>query len=154
MKPFFDLKTFFKEELVKLQTIKKVTKKINLNGKIEEKTFETLNYEEELSIFINSDINKNAWFDKYTIDSTFNIQKELVSISYSAKDEDLKTKKIDINFSNKQPTEIIITNISSNPIANADQLLHYTANKGYRIDNVQHQILSEQKKMSIEVFFK
>ncbi len=152
-KPFFDLKAFFSNEIMKLKTIKKVKKVISFNGKVEENNFDILNYKEELSVFINSDINKNAWIDKYTIDSTFNAQKELNKLQYSANKESLKTQKIEINFLNKQPSEIIITNISSNPIAIANQVLRYTPNKGYRIDNTQQQILSEEKTMRIEVFF-
>jgi hypothetical protein len=72
---FFDLKGYFKTEIERLKTdVKKVKKTVTLNGKSEEKILENLNFEEELTPFIASDINRPAWSDYYMV-KTIRFQK-------------------------------------------------------------------------------
>ena len=65
LKPFFDVRGYFKAEIERLKDVKKVKKTVEVNGKREEKIVEITNWNEELAPFISSDINRPAWLDKY-----------------------------------------------------------------------------------------
>ena len=79
---FFDLKAFFQKEKVRLKKLNAFKKTVSINGVSEEKALTTLDFDNELSIFIASDINRPAWSDKYKVDSLFTAQKlSLIHIS-------------------------------------------------------------------------
>jgi len=64
---FFDLKDFFQKEITSLEKINSFKKTVSINGVSEEKELAKLNLDNELSIFIASDINRPAWSDKYKV---------------------------------------------------------------------------------------
>ena len=91
---FFDLKGYFKIEIERLKKdVKQVKKTVTVNGKSEEKTLDSLNFEEELAPFIASDINRPAWSDYYlTKSAPFGNHGE-ISEYYALKDH-LKTRSV------------------------------------------------------------
>jgi len=145
---FFDLKEYFKlqqKELIKVQAFRKT---IRLDKQIEEKTLTDLNVVEELAIFSNSDINKNAWFDKYTIDSILQ-KNQLVALHYNAIDKKLKTKKLSIYFTEASVDSIHILNQANNIVVNSSQTLKYIPSKGYHIFS--NQMLTSQPEHALTV---
>ena len=61
-KAFFDLPTFFEEEINSLQQqVTALEKTATINGKTEKLRLEAYDLAEELTIFINSNINKSTW---------------------------------------------------------------------------------------------
>ncbi|MEK7254564.1 MAG: hypothetical protein AAB316_07460, partial [Bacteroidota bacterium] len=95
--PFFDLKGYFNQEVQRLANIRSIKKTAVVDGQKEEKMLDTLNFEQELKIFSDNDINRPAWSGKYQMDSIFNENKELVKLNYTASDESLKTQKMEID---------------------------------------------------------
>ena len=150
---FFDLNAFFQKEKERLGKFTSFKKTVTINGVSEEKTLETLNFDNELSIFIASDINRPAWSDKYKVDSLFTPQKELSQITYHVLDETLKTKKIAIDFQNNAVTNIAIEKATNNAVAQSKQILSYSVDKGYSIQSEQALSLSDTKTILVQVDF-
>lgn len=150
---FFNLKDFFQKEITRLESINSFKKTVQINELQEEKTIQNLNLEEELSVFIASDINKPAWSDKYKIDSIFANQNQLKQINYSALRPNLKTKKISIDFSNNVVSNIIIEKSIDNAIAQSKQILTYTVAEGFSIQSKQTLRLSDPKDILVKVEF-
>lgn len=152
--PFFDLQGFFNTEISQLQEKNpSVRKKVTINGKSEEKQLEDLDFQQELKVFSNSDINKIAWFDKYKIDSTLQREK-LQSISYTALDEELKIRKIELKFTDTEKIEQIeIQSKTESFVANASQHLIYQPSKGYSIHSVQGMQLGDEQDIKVEIQF-
>lgn len=146
---FFDLKGFFQKESARLEKINSFNKTVTINGVIEEKKLDQLDFEAELSIFIASDINRPAWSDKYKIDSVYN--KQNLILTYNTLDESLKTKKITISFEDKAVTKIAIEKAIDNAVAQSKQLLTYQVDKGYAIQSEQTLSLSEIQTILVEV---
>ncbi len=148
---FFDLKTFFQKEKVRLEKLNAFKKTVSINGVSEEKALATLDFDNELSIFIASDINRPAWSDKYKVDSLFTAQKELHQIIYTVQDESLKIKKLIIGFQNNRVSTIDIEKATDNAVAQSKQALSYKVGKGYSIQSEQALSLSDTKTILVQV---
>ena len=150
---FFDLKGFFQKEKARLEKINAFKKIVSINGVSEEKMLDKLDFENELSIFIASDINRPAWSDKYKIDSTFTATSQLQKITYTALDNSLKTKMLTVDFQNNQASKIAIEKSTDNTIAQSKQSLSYHIDKGYTIQSEQTLSLSTAKTIIVNVTF-
>ena len=150
---FFDLKKFFNQEISQLSNVKQFKKTISINGIEESQELTGLNLEEELAIFINSDINRPAWSDKYRVDSIFNEKKELVQLEYHSLDKKLKTQKLNVRYQDNSVISIEIIKNLDNAVAKSNQVLTYFAQKGYRIHSRQALSFSETKELHIEVVY-
>lgn len=149
---FFDLQKFFNDEISNLSKIKSVKKSVEINGVVEELIKDSLNFEEELSVFLTSDINRIAWSDKYRVDSlTKNSQ--LQSITYSALDEKLKTQLLIINYKNNKVDQVSIKNVRSSLVSNSDQELEYRVGKGYNIISRQNTTMTDERLLKVAVEF-
>lgn len=150
---FFDLKAYFTEEANRLQAAQiKIRKKVNLNGQVEEQEMNEINYQEEFLPFINSDINKAAWLDKYRVDSSL-VDGKLQRLLYKATDKKLRTREISIQFEKSKVAGVHILNSGDNAIAETQQELIYLANQGYQIKSQQDMTLSKPRALEIEVIF-
>ncbi len=150
---FFDLKGFFQKEKARLEKINSFKKIVSIDGVSEEKTLATLDFENELSIFIASDINRPAWSDKYKVDSTFTKKSQLTKLTYTALDNSLKTKSLIIDFQNDTASKIAIEKSTDNTIAQSKQLLTYNTGKGYTIQSEQTLSLSSTKTIRVNVTY-
>lgn len=151
---FFDLKGYFEKEIERLEQQQvTISKKITLDGQVEQQRLDSINFSEELSVFTKSAINRPAWLDQYRVDSTFQEDK-LISIHYEALAEDLKTRHLDIDFDGQGNVQHIkIDNLLKAIIATTQQRLSYTPADGYSIYNKQEVTLSESQEMKIAVTF-
>jgi ketopantoate reductase len=151
--PFYDLKTYFKNEIDRLnQSNLQVEKVVKINEESEVQQLNDINYEQELKLFTNSDINRMAWFDKYKIDSIFE-DRQLKALHYTALDEDLKTKSVQINFSKQEIDQVLIENSTESFIASSMQSLAYQPKSGYQIITSQKTKLGKKQAVSIAVAF-
>ena len=154
-KPYFDLKGYFEQQISQLKTSQpKAVKKVSIGAKTEEITTDTLDYAQELRIFTDSDINKPAWLDKYTIDSVKNTGGNLQAISYKANTDDLKVRLIEVNFSQDTITRIYIVNRLNTAVADADQELVFMPGKGYKLGARQKVAYADAKNIGVEVNWK
>ena len=151
-KAFFDLKAYFEQELIELSKQSFVTKVVELNGVQEKKVIEYYDFSNEVSLFINSDINKIAWLDKYTVDSVFNSStQQLNQLIYTALDEQLRTRQLSISFENDIVDAINIENLTSSILVEAHQLLTYRPNKQILIDNHQKLLFFDDRDFKIQI---
>lgn len=151
--PFFDLKAFFNREIERLQNEQpRVRKTVGIDGKKETQILDSLNYVEDLNIFLQADINRSAWWDKYAVDSTL-AEGKLQSIRYAAKTEDLKTRSLIIDFSGDQVRQVEIENRTDGPTARLNQHLVYKPAWGYHIQSSQKVTFSRPQEMTIDVVF-
>lgn len=149
---FFDLKTFFNQESERLKNIDEVKKKAIVDGKEEIKIVEGFKFMEELALFIDSDINRIAWLDRYEVDSIFSAD-VLSEIVYKAKDDKLKTNVLSIQFKNKAVNQIKIIRKTSSIAAKLEQELIYQPNQGYSIKSSQKTSLSDPHILALDVQF-
>jgi len=131
-KTYFDLKGYFTVTASNLGAHNKpVFKTVIHNGNIESKKVIIANWEQELSLFTSSDINKPAWKDSYEVQNTPN------AIFYRTKDDDLDTKEITINKSGDKIKWIIIINHTKNPLYETKEKLTFIPDSMYRIEKTQ-----------------
>jgi hypothetical protein len=151
---FFNLDSYFTEEIQRLEKDEVAVKKVlSINGLSEEVPTDTLNFSKELSIFKKSDINRVAWIDKYKSDTTRTADGVLNRIIYSAIRKDLRTRKIVIDFDEGQPSKIVIRNATDSPALKASQMLVYTPDGGFTIEQEQKVRAMEKKFLKVEVSY-
>ncbi|MEO0339534.1 MAG: hypothetical protein AAF242_09995 [Bacteroidota bacterium] len=151
---FFDLESYFTTEIARLKAQKSGAEKIlEINGETETLKVDSLNLEKELAIFKQSDINKTSWADKYNGDTTI-VGGKIQQITYTALEEDLKTKKIIIEFANDKVEDISIENEVDSPVLKSKQQLHYQPNQGYSIAQTQKIRLMKENDLKVKVVFR
>jgi len=148
---FFDLKTYFQQESESLTAKKpQLRKRLEIDGRIEEQTLDSVDFNEELRLFAEADINRPAWLDKYAVDSL--LQNDRLSrLTYRALEADLKTRELQIDFLDGKVNEIHIQKKFDTAIANTDQKLAYFPGKGYSIENRQKTVLQDPQVFRVEV---
>lgn len=130
---YFSLNTYFSDEIDRLTKEQPdLEKTVNINGSSESKATNTVNWKHELELFAQADINKAAWTNSYTVDST---ERKVV---YTSKEPDLKTKQIIIQHkADKTVLGIEIHNEESNWIYRSVEKLTYYPDSLYSIDKIQ-----------------
>ena len=153
-KIFFDLPSFFQSEIELMQKeVLALDKTSIVNGQKETKRLEDIDLTEELSIFVNADINKATWQDQYQVDSLRLEDKSLKAIHYTALNDNLKTKKMRIAYDRGEVQEIEIWKGIDNMAIQSTQILKYFPQKGYFITNEQAIVLADAQKVEIQVDF-
>lgn len=151
---FFDLKAYFEQEVQRLSQSKpQVFKKVTINGAEEQQNLEQIDFQQELQVFAQSDINRPNWLEKYHADTTF-FNGHPSRILYKAMEEKLRTRLIDIEFEQNTVSKITIQNGGKSIVAGSQQELIYLPQSGYLIKSHQTTALSKDKDLSIEVRFR
>jgi hypothetical protein len=151
---YFDVKGYFQQELKRLASVSGVTKTTEVNGVREERVIAALDFEKELTVFLNADINKPAWSDKYSIDSLFNGGSQLTGLVYTALDDQLQVKKISVDFIDGAVHKIAILRAMQSSVAESRQQLSYEPDTGYRIESYQRiPFLSQENTFLVTVRF-
>lgn len=150
---FFDLKAYFQQEAKTLSAQQpEVIKRLEIDGKTEEQQPKNLDFNDELRLFTDADINRPAWLDKYSVDSLLD-NGHLKRLSYKALEEDLKTRELQIDFQNDKVSEIHILKKFDTAIASTEQKLDYYPGKGYSINNRQKTVMQDPQLFKVEVLF-
>lgn len=133
---FFDIKGFFEADSARLTKENPlITKTVTHNKIPETQKVHISNWGTELSLFIQSDINKPAWRNSYEVKATGNIT------IYRAKEPSLKTREVVIKKENDQLKWIMIINHTKNILYENTEKLSYFPDSLYLI----------QKKQSVRV---
>jgi hypothetical protein len=121
---YFDLQGFFRADSARLARLNPlILKTVKHNGVSESRKLHIVNWGTELSLFSQSDINKPAWKDSYSITADSNI------IIYRALDSTLKTREILIKKSNGKVKYIMIENAVEKDLYKKKILLYKTLEK-------------------------
>lgn len=149
--PFFDLEAYIEAQISSLnQKQPKVRKTILVKGQRETQQFDSLDYRTELKTFLNSDINRKAWVDKYKADSTFE-GSQLKQVTYTATGADLKTRLLRVKYDQGEVSDIYIENRTNSIVADVRQDLYFQPGQGYRLVTTQETVLSEEQEIEAEV---
>ena len=152
VKYFFDLKGYFDEQInINNEKYKTPTKTVSVDGKAQKKQLKKINWEKELSVFASADINKSSWQDKYRIDTMATIN--AVNVAYTALDDKLKTRLINVKLNNDVVEFISIDQLSDNMIYNSKKTLTYSPNEGYTLENRQKARFLQEHLYEINVDF-
>jgi hypothetical protein len=151
---FFSMIDFMEEEKKWMVNDKiSLTKILSLNGETDTLYIVEPNFASELDVFIKSDINRPSLSDKYSVDSIFNLGK-LFKIIYTAKDEEVNTRKLSIQFDSQNKVGLIdIRLFNGSPITKNVQHLIYRPNIGYKIKDEQY-FMGNKDVIMVKGFFK
>lgn len=150
---FFDVEGYFESEMERLNSLQPtVSKTAAINEKRETKTLEKVDFGKELKPFADSDINRLSWQEKYSTQRD-TLDSGQIVLTHEALDESLRVRKIEVYQTKDVVTQVVIRKKMRNALAGSEQLLSYNPQSGYSIVNDQALMLSEGKKMAIEVSF-
>ena len=153
VKPFFDLKLYFDSEVQRLHSFGKARKIVLADGKHEEMMVDNVQFERELDVFSGSDINRPSWSDKYMVDSLFDEKMELAQLVFNANDNNLKTRKVTVDYERTAVAKVSIENNTSSFIATSSQVLTYRPTIGYSIESHQKVATRGGQVFKVEVKF-
>ena len=152
-KTFFDVKGYFNNEAQRLSSKGKARKIVATDGKQEERIIDCTDLAKELALFAEADINRPAWSDKYVADTVYSEQHELLHMQIVAVDETMKTARIEIDYSNREISRILIENKSFSSMAYSSQFLVYEPKVGYSIESYQKFSMRDDQKFQVIVRF-
>lgn len=145
---YFDLKTYFAKTATKLNIEKLLVKKmVSKNELSEYKKIRIKDWNTELALFIDADINKPAWKDSYRKDLS------ATKMMFTAKEADLKTQKIEINFKNGLPVKFKIISKTDNLLFHSTEELEFYPDSLYSIKKHQKVLLIGENNYLIKGFF-
>jgi hypothetical protein len=147
---YVDLKGFVTEEVSRLGKSKtKVNKTVSRNGSSESKESISPDWDTELSLFSESDINKPAWSNSYVVSENNN------STSYTATDSKLRTRSILIRKNRDGGiAQLSIVNSTKNYLYSSSEELLYIPDSLYQIIKKQDVLLLGNNSYKISGFFK
>lgn len=148
---FFDLKAYFQEQMKWNERYTAIEKTVSADSKAQTETLDYIDWEKELNAFALADINKTAWQDKYRIDTMATIN--ATNVIYTALNDDLKTRLINIQFDQDTVKYISIEQLSNNMIYNSQKTLTYTPKVGYTLENRQKARFLKEHLYEINVKF-
>lgn len=127
-KAFFDIKGFFEADSARLTKENPLVTKTVIHNKVSEtQKVHISDWGTELSLFIQSDINKPAWRDSYEVSTSDNITR------YKAKDPSLKTQVVLLKMENGKLKWIMIANHTKNILYENSEKLSYFPDSLYVI---------------------
>jgi len=118
---YFDISGYFKREATRLKKINpEIVKVVSVNGTAEQRKLRITDWDKELAIFSNADINKASW------KGSFKIEKAEYTESYTSNNKRISVKKVLVYKDNSKvkKLEIIITN-KNILYSSGDTLLYY-----------------------------
>lgn len=131
VKPYFDVESFVKKQIDLLSKKNAViSKEVVLNGQTETKTIENINWEKELQLFLEVDINKPVLVGSYEI------IKEQDKTIYKAKEETLKIQQIIIQKSGENIKNLEIFVKEENALFHFSKKLTMVMNASNTIEQI------------------
>ncbi|WP_026898657.1 hypothetical protein [Daejeonella oryzae] len=134
---YFEVKEFFEKEVKRLQKSNPVvTKIVSRNNVSQTKDIRDINWENELSLFIESDINKPAWNDSYKI------RVDGLNTLYTATDTSLRTRELRIRKDKDGfIKQVEIQNKTINRLYQSTEKLIYFPDSLYQIHKTQNVLI-------------
>ena len=137
---YFNVKGYFAKEAERLKLLNpEIDKTVMVNQEQEQKKLKIADWQKELSIFSDADINKSAW------QGLFKISKGKDAETYLSNDEKVPVKSLRINYKNGKiyGIEILISN--ANSLYTSNDTLSYFPDSLYQVKKTQHITLLKQK---------
>ncbi|HTD99956.1 MAG TPA: hypothetical protein VK668_11765 [Mucilaginibacter sp.] len=129
---YFDLKGYFRADSIRLSKMNPLVNKTVVHNKASEtKKVHIPDWGTELSLFTESDINKPAWKESYSVQSSGDF------LIYKAKDPALKTRDIIIKRNGDKIKWILVFNHTKNVLYETQEKLSYFPDSLYIIQKAQ-----------------
>jgi len=136
-KPYFDLTSFFTEQINLLQKDSQVVMKTSaINAQTDEHQMNWTDWKREFALFLASDINKASLIGKYAVDTLHNLTGKDsgdMKIQYLALDSSLHTRLLEVTLNRNEVKEIHIINKTSSFLSSSSENLFYIPMKAYMI---------------------
>lgn len=141
---YFDVKGYFAKEISHLQKLKPVViKSVSINGAIEKKSLVIKDWNKELSVFVDADINKTSWKGSFAT-----LKNDLQEI-YTSSSKKIPVKKILIVKEDNRIKKIEIFIANKNILYTSNDTLTYYPDSLYQIKKQQKIRLLSAKKYTI-----
>ncbi len=122
---YFSLQEFFETEAVRLASASvRVDKTIGSNDSSQLIPNYKPDWKKEFSALARCDINKPAWGNSYSIDTSWVGEREY-AVRYAAKDKNLTVRNIVIHFSDSEFRSMEIEKLNDNYVYTSSQFLAY-----------------------------
>ncbi len=144
-----DVPAFFKQEVERLQREKPlVLKTVTKDDLSEKKELQIENWANELASFQTIDLNKPAYADVLTKDSTAN------TLIYSSTDPEIDLSYVEIQFNKAhKPVNWIIKRTIKNSLYQTEEVLKYYSDSAYSIEKEQSVLILGDKRYGVEANF-
>jgi len=129
---YYDLPKFFKAQIDNLKDKDQwVRKHVTKDGHSHIIERGDVDWNEELGVFLDSDINRPAWRGEFKVD-TINLEREYV-ITYKTGNEQIPVKNVvvTIDKQTKQCLKLTVDRRTENFLYKSDQSLYFTTGEGY-----------------------
>jgi len=141
---YFDLKGYFTSDTARLNKQHQlVVKTVKHNGVGETQKVKIENWGQELDMFLSADINRPAWKDSYTVQTSDGIT------SYRAKEPDLKVREILIKRDGEKIKWFFIYTFTKNILYQTSEELSYYPDSMYVIKKDQRVRLMGRNRYTI-----
>jgi hypothetical protein len=135
--PFFDLSGYISQEVERLEAARtKVEKTITLNGVVETKQLDDINFSNDLRLFREADINKPAWVEKYTSEEQTLSGSHTIT-TYTAQDSNLIVRRLMVEEDVGVTTRSVIDRKTGTVRSDGIHHLIYEPVKGYSVTTKQ-----------------
>jgi hypothetical protein len=151
--PFFDLDTFFEEEVQNNIHRNAVEKTITLNGETQRQKIGDWDAERDLDGFRALNINRPAWRDQYHIDSILDAEGRLQELRYAAQDSSLRIRGVAVEWEEDRVSEVRVEKYIRNRIVFFHQKLVYRPEEGYRLWRAQKVPLTKRSELEVSVTY-
>ena len=149
---YFSLHDFFKEEELRLASAKVILKKVNQLQLTKDSTLvQNPDWQKELALFVDADMNKPAWKNSFTIDSIKN-DSSLI-LTYTAIEKKITIRRVVISFVNQKVKTIQIKKANANFVYTSNQNLWYTPKSGFKLEGHQKIVWFFETSYAVEATF-
>ncbi|MFW0716821.1 hypothetical protein [Pedobacter sp. N23S346] len=146
---YFDLKGYFSKEIIRLKNAKvKVDKTVSINGVSETKSLLINDWDKELAIFVNADINRNSWKGSFKVSQQNGVQ------TYTSNSKKIPIKKVSIENKGSEISKVEIVIYNKNVLYQSLDTLTYYPDVLYKIRKQQKIRLLASKDYLIVARFK
>ncbi len=142
-KSLFSLSQFFSGEIAAMQKNGcGLTKTIRSGNTSASKKITSPAWEKELKPFMDAEIDKPAWKNSYSSDTS--LKDSLVIITYTTSAKKAPVKRLRVTQCNGKTQHLHISTVESNSWFELKQELSYDLHKGYTISSEQSMLLSDK----------
>ena len=148
---FFDLKIYFKSKIQEFdKQAKKANKKVRFGDKSEYKERLSINWQNEFQSFIDADINRWAWVDKFAVDTI--PSEKGYTVLHQSKSATIPIKYLEVSFSesDKQVNSITVKIERNSLLYKSKQTLTFKPDISYTVNGWQRTMLLAKTEFEVK----
>lgn len=141
---YFDLKDYISKEAARLKKVNPgIDKTVMVNNAQEHRKLKIADWQKELSVFSDADINKSAW------QGLFKLRKDAASETYLSDNEKVPVKSLKISYRSGRVSGVEILISNANSLYTSNDTLSYFPDSLYQLKKTQHIKLLKEKNYHI-----